>query len=207
MSLQIQIDLSDKVKANDLGALWDSEQNTWYIPDKKKISDYTKLIPEESDIIVKNPFFIAVNTGMCCSCKQETLIISIGAEQFLQGEYLDDESEEKEWLLEKQLVLFSEVRYIPKNVIKAIHDKYGFYRLLDENSESDIWSNYCIHCNSLQDDWSNHNQPGGAFFPCSKDEAKVIDLIKVNVNHDFPIVGGYALGDSNDLMRKYSKRL
>lgn len=208
MSLQIEFGINDIEKANSLGALWDNAINTWYIPDKKKIKDYSNYIPKGSDIIVKTSFLIAVSTGVCWSCKQDTILIAIGAEQFLQGEYTDDVSEDKEWIFEKQLVLFSDVTYLPLFVANEITKRYKFYRhVFSENYGTEYWANHCIHCNTLQDDWSNHNQPGGAFFPCSREEAKVIDLIKINVKHDFPIIGGYALGDSNDLISKYSKRI
>ncbi len=207
MSIQIEIDFKDNEKAEHLGATWDNELKIWYIPDKRKITDFKQWIPEDSDIIVKNPFLIAINKKNCNNCKKDTTLIALGAEQFIQAEFENEESNEKEWSLEKRLVLFSNITYLPKYVISMIQNKYPFFRYTFLKSiESYFWTNHCIHCNAIQDDWNAHNQPDGAFFPCSPENAETIELIKTDVKHDFPLVGGYAISDSNDLIKKYSQR-
>lgn len=53
MGIQINVDFKDKDRAKALGAFWDAELRTWYIPDKKKISAFSDFLPEEADTIVK----------------------------------------------------------------------------------------------------------------------------------------------------------
>jgi len=207
MSIQIEVAYNDKDIAKEKGAFWDTEFKTWYIPDKKKITDFADWIPEDSDIIIKSPFIIAKNTRFCWKCNKETTLIAIGAKQFMLSDYVNDESDEVKWKLEKYLTLFSDVTYIPKKIAELIQKKFPFYRYsYSKTINGKYWANNCIHCNSLQGDWFNHHEPDGAFFPCSPEEAGLIELIKIETKHDFPIVGGYSMSDSSDMIDKFAKR-
>jgi len=207
MGIQFEIEAKDKDKARYLGASWDNEQHTWYITGKKKLADFSEWMPEESDIIINNPMLIAVTKWHCTACKNETTLIALGAEHFLQAEYENDDVDVKTWTTVKQLVLFSGITYLPKNIGKLIQTDFPFFtHSFSEQVDEPYWVNHCIHCNTLQEDWLSHNQPDGAFFPCSPERAQRIELHKIQIKHDFPIVGGYALGDSNELINKYARR-
>ena len=72
MSIQIEVQYNDKDKAKKKGAFWDNELKTWYIPDKKKITDFSEWLPEQADVIIKTPILIAENSQNCWKCNKET---------------------------------------------------------------------------------------------------------------------------------------
>lgn len=199
MSIQIEVPYQDKEKAKVKGAFWDNVNKTWFIPDNKKIDVFQEWIPEQTDTIIKSPIYIAKNDRYCWKCNQKTPLIAIGGLELIMQDYVDDESDELEWYVEKNnLVLFSDVIYLPKQLIKIIQTNFPFFRLTySKTIQGKYWANNCIHCNSLQGDFFNHSEPGGAFCPMSEEEGKAIQLFKIDYNHDIPIVGGYSFDDYN----------
>jgi hypothetical protein len=207
MSIQIDVDFKDKEKAKQKGAFWDAELKTWYIPDNKNILDFTDWFPSGCDVIIKSPFYIAYNTRTCWKCHKETPLIAIGADKFIVLDYIDDESDDRKWNIQNYFTLFSDITFIPKNIIELIQNHYPFFKLaFSKTVNGKYWANTCVNCNALQGDWFNHNEPDGAFFPCSPEDARKIKLKKIELKHDFPIIGGYSFGDSNDFTYRFAKR-
>ncbi len=206
MSIRINVDYKDKDKAKNKGAFWDSELKTWFIPDNKKISDFEEWLPVDTSIIVKNPFFVVKNSRICWKCNNEIPLIALAAEKYILNEY-DDDSENSTWKIVNSLTLFSDITYLPPVIVEKIQSKYPFFKLsYSKTIGGKYWANTCIHCKALQGDFFNHCEPDGAFFPTSVDEAKVIELLKLDMKHDFPLRGNYSFGDTIYLIDKYSKR-
>ena len=197
MSIQIEVPYQDKDKAKAKGAFWDINNKTWYIPDKKKIDDFKEWLPKQAYIIIKVPILIAKNKRYCWKCNNETPLIAISGLDLIVQDYIDDDSEKVEWYQKKNnLALFSDVTYLPKQIIDIIQLRFPFFRFTYSRTiQGKYWANNCVHCNSLQGDFFNHNEPGGAFCPMSKEEGNAIELFKIDYQHDIPIVGGYGFDD------------
>ena len=207
MSIRLNVEFKDKDKAKQKGAFWDAELKTWYIPDNKKISDFEEWLPADSGIIIKNPLLIAKSKRACWKCNNETPLIAISSEKYIMEDYINEESEELEWNIVNSLTLFHDVTYIPANIIEMIQKRFPFFKLTYSRTiGGKYWANTCAHCKALQGDFFNHCEPDGAFFPTSEDEAREIELIEVDVKHDFSIIGSYSFGDSVYLIDSYSKR-
>ncbi len=197
MSIQIEVPYHDKDKAKAKGAFWDNDNKTWYIPDKKKIIDFQEWLPEQADCIIKAPILIAKNDRYCWKCNKETPLIAICGLEIITQDYMDDDSDNVEWYVGKEnLALFSNVTYLPKQIISKIQAIFPFFKLTySKTVQGKYWANNCVHCNSIQGDFFNHGEPGGAFCPMSEEEGSMIKLNKINYKHDIPIIGGLSFDD------------
>jgi len=194
MSIQIEVPYQEKNDAKAKGAFWDTNNKTWYIPERKKIDDFQNWFPEQTDIIIKPPILIANNTRYCWKCNKETPLIAVGGLELIMQDYIDDDTDKVEWFVKKNsLALFSEITYLPKQVVNIIQSKFPFFRYTySKIIQGKYWGNNCIHCNSLQGDFFNHGEPGGAFCPMSDEEGNEIKLYKIDYKHGIPIVGGFS---------------
>ncbi len=192
MSIQIDVPYQDKDRAKSQGAFWDTHNKTWYIPNTKKIANFVEWLPEQADMIIKAPILVAKNSSRCWKCGKETPLIAMGGLNFIMQNYSGDNSKKIEWSqVSNRLFLFSNITYLPKQIIDIIQSQYSSFKLTYSRTvQGKYWANTCIHCNSLQGDFFNHNEPDGAFFPMSKKEGLEIELLSIAYQHDIPIVGG-----------------
>ena len=196
MSIQLEVKYQDKERVKEKGGFWDTQLKTWYIPDNKKIVDFSEWIPENADVIIKSPILVAKNSRACWKCNKETPLISIGGLKIIISDYVDEDSDKIDWRVENELCLFSDITYLPKNILNIVQTKFTFFKYTYSNTiKRKYWANNCIHCNSLQGDFFNHNEPGGAFCPMSIEEGNSIKLFKIDYKHDIPIIGGYSFDD------------
>lgn len=188
----------------ELGGRWDGELKTWYIPDQGIIEEFISWLPENCGTIIKNPFFIAVSSRYCWKCNKETPLIALGAERKICI-FWDEDNENYGWDLEDDFLLFQNISYLPTKFAEFIKEDYDFFKYTySKTNQEKLWANCCIHCGALQGDWFNHNEPDGAFFPCTPKQAEAIVLQKTMFNYDIPIVADDSLGDPVSLIKKFA---
>ena len=206
MGIIMNIPFQHKDGFRKSGGYWDPELKTWYIPDFGKIQNFEMWFPDGCEAIVKTPFYLALSSRPCWKCGQITPLVAIGSDHYIQYEDTYD-NEDTLWTEEHNLTLFSNVTYVPKRIAEMIQKEYPFFQYkYSKTIEGKYWGNTCAHCGMLQGDWFNHNEPDGAFFPCSPEEAKAITLIKKSFKYDFPIVGDSSNGTPMEFIQIYSSK-
>ncbi|MFC2137766.1 DUF5710 domain-containing protein [Bacteroidota bacterium] len=199
MSIQIEVPYQEKNNAKGKGAFWDNDIKTWYIPNSNKIDEFQEWIPNRTDTIIKTPILIAKNFRDCWKCKKDTPLIAIGGKEILVKDFVEDESDKIEWFVEdNSLALFYNIVYLPIQLIKIVQSKFPFFKYTySKTIKGKYWANNCIHCNSIQGDFFNHCEPGGAFCPMSNEAGSFIKLFKIDYKHDIPIIGSFSFDDYN----------
>lgn len=150
MPIRIKVPYSEKDIAKSKGAFWDKEEKTWFIPDHKDIDCFIQWIDQDQiSIIVKTPFYIALNTKTCYKCAEITPVIALAAEQFyfLDHEDNDDGDDIEEWAFSDDFSFFSMPSYLNNEIASLLKEKYPHYKLGYSRTAGDkYWANHCIHC-------------------------------------------------------------
>lgn len=208
MAIIVDVPFLKKDEFKKDGGRWDAEMRTWYIPDHAQIENFEGWLPSECSMIIKSPFYLALAERTCWKCTRTTPLLSIGSDDYM--EYQEEEcsdGEDYSWQWGNEFILLESVTFLPAQIVHLIQTEYPFFQYqYSRQVGGKYWGNKCVHCGALQGDWFNHNEPDGAFFPCSAEEARAIRLVEMKFKYDFPIVGSVSFGDTTELIREYSQR-
>ncbi|WP_425390791.1 DUF5710 domain-containing protein [Ekhidna sp.] len=211
MPLKIDVPFKDKDEAKARGAFWEAELKTWYVPNHKKYDDFLQWInSDDFSIIAQTPFYIAKNQRKCWRCSELTTVVSLASNRFFELDYLNEGGNDEAiaWFPQNYFTFFSSPTYINKETIDLISQKFPFYKLgFSKTINGKYWANHCEKCNSLQGDFFNHNEPGGAFSPMSIEECQQITLMEVPAKFDLAIQAGTGWSSLNEEIIELSKRV
>lgn len=207
MPFKINVPYSEKEQVKSLGAKWDAESKTWFVPDNLNVSLFKSWLSNQNiSLIAKNPFYIGFNEQDCWKCKKETSVIALGCTAF-KVEELDD-NDESRWELNTEFSFFDYVEYIPEDIKSIINEKFPFYKQgFSKTMKSTYWVNHCINCNSIQGDYFLHSEPDSAFFPTDEQAAKALTLLQIYTKFDVGLICGYSYCSANELIMKYSPKM
>lgn len=203
MPLKINVAYSDKDIAKSKGAFWDTEQKTWFVPDHKNFNDFLSWIDTNKvSIIVKSPFFIAVNSRECYSCGKTTTVIALASDNFYYLDYDDNDNEK--WFQQECFSFFSMPVYLNDEVTNMLQELFPQYKIgYSKMADGKYWANHCEHCELLQGDFYLHSEPGGAFCPLDMDDYKKITLISVHMKFNIELNAEYSWASNADEILEY----
>ncbi|PZP49410.1 MAG: hypothetical protein DI598_07925 [Pseudopedobacter saltans] len=208
MPLKINVPYSEKDMAKSKGAFWDAEQKTWFVPDHKDINDFIQWIDTNASIIIKSPFFIAINSRHCYKCAKPTTVIALASDNFY---YLDDDNEENDnekWIQEDYFSFFSMPLYLNEEVRNVLNRLFPQYKLgYSKTVDGTYWANHCVHCGLLQGDFYLHSEPGEAFCPVSMEDYRQITLISIHTKFDIEINAGSSWASNADEILEYANSI
>ena len=154
ITLNVRFEDKDKVKA--LGARWDADQKTWYIPLGLETSPFALWIP-------KNPTFTAISEhiiilksiNLCWKCKTLSPVYGIALDSCeISGEEYD------------MPILCYYISSISPDALKIIQDIYPkYYSDYTKQSNSKYFLNHCQDCGAKFGDFMMYMEPGGSFCP------------------------------------------
>lgn len=199
---------SEKDSAKTKGALWDAIQKTWFIPDHKPINDFKQWIDTDNiEIIIKAPFYLALNDKNCWRCDSITKVISLYSDHFY---FLDNENEETDnefFYRAEYKSFFSNITFLDKDIQKFLNQNFPFFKLgFSKTIGEKYWASHCNKCNALQGDFFNHSEPGGAFFPVTMEDYEKLSLIKLPFQFDIGIKGSSSYISNQDEIYEFAKK-
>lgn len=201
--IKLNVPYSEKELAKQKGALWDSENKTWFIPSNKNLNFFTQwLNTEEISLIANSPFWLAVVQKYCWKCKKATDVIAFASKSFWTYEYCNDIDSEK-WLKQNFFSFFSNPVYIEKNILDIVCPHYPTFKIAYSHSLKErYWVNHCKHCNALQGDFFMHEEPGGEFFPLDVEGYNAITLFEIPCKYDLKMKASYGVSTNEKEMFK-----
>lgn len=207
MPLKINVAYSDKDIAKSKGAFWDVEQKTWFVPDHKDINDFIEWIDTmKASIIVRSPFFIAVNNRQCYSCAKRTTVISLASDNFYNLDYDDNDNEK--WFKEDYFSFFSTPVYFNDEVTNMLNRQFPDYKMgYSRTVGHKYWANHCKHCGALQGDFHLHSEPGGAFFPLGIEDCGSITLITIHTKFDIELKADSSAASNANEIIEYARSM
>lgn len=206
MPLKLNVPYSEKNEVKELGGFWDKDVKTWYVPKHKKYNDFVKWFNSDKiSIIAQTPYYICLNERGCWKCFKATQVIAFGSNNFYR---IDEENDDLiDWYKADYFSFFSYPIYINEESIEIINSVFPFYKLgYSHTQKGKYWVNHCEFCNSIQGDWHNHGEPGGAFCPGTLDEYENLTFIKVNAKFDLTLMAGIGHSSNQKEIYYYSKK-
>lgn len=175
-STDLKVPYSEKDQAKALGAKWDAQRKTWFVPDGIDLARFKRWLPATSDLPLQAAHFALARTlTRCWKCSAVTtayaIVIPAGGKVLEPG---DDEFED-EWRILAESVALSHVDEISTKAADMIKvHAPGFYSDYSRTTNSLYWANHCMACGVILGDFYLHNEPGGAFFPLDQHHADSI---------------------------------
>ena len=208
MPFKINVPFSEKDIVKAKGAFWDAIQKTWFIPDHKQINDFMKWIDIENiDIIIKAPFYLALNKRDCWKCGYMTKVISLYSDNFYFLESEDVESEGQIFHKSEFKSFFSDITFLDKEIHQFLNQNFPFFKLgFSKTIGGKYWANHCEKCNSLQGDFFNHSEPGGPFYPVTIEECMELVLLKLPFQFDIGIKGSISYSSNEDEIYEFANK-
>jgi hypothetical protein len=123
------------------------------------------------------------SSGPCQRPRFPLKTIALGARNFF---YFDDEDS---WIRAACPTLFRYVTGIDDKVLAYLNQFYPFFRQKYSHTvEGSYFANTCTTCGSLQGDFHNHEDFGGAFFHDPfKPKPSHVKLITIDIPYDYQI--------------------
>lgn len=195
--INLKVPFAQKDQAKELGARWDSEQKTWYIPPGTDPTQFTRWMPQPhtastltSDdysvyTVRASHYFIAKSHTVCWRCKEMTAVFAFALPPEHEiHEWEDDDTDY--WYSPEGFSILSMVDGLTASALNSVQRLTKNYRMAySKKAGARYFMNHCEHCNATQGDFYMHNEPGGAFFPTTEWEAQRIQLYPV----DSPFMG------------------
>jgi hypothetical protein len=193
MPLKLKVPFEEKDEVKELGAWWNQVHKCWNIPDHvSDIDKFVKWIPVIDGCIVRKPYFLAVNTIACWRCGGVTPMIALGAKNYYEFRYEDENDPDnlrRHWRKLNDATLFSDAVVIDPVVTEYLHQRHPFYKLTySKMQERSTYANTCPSCKVLQGEWHNHSDFGGAFFSDPFDKQPIqVKIIPLDIEFDYHI--------------------
>ena len=185
--IDLKVSFAEKDEAKTLGARWDKDLKTWYIPDGVDASLFAKwlhvptAISDEPEYRIRSiNYFIACSHTLCWKCQQQTKVFAFILPEEHQEYIYDDEDEEGYWSNYEAIGTMSNVLKLELSVWKRLQTFTKLYKpAYSKQAGGRYFMNHCEHCNATQGDFFMHSEPGGAFFPTTEGEAGRITVYPI----------------------------
>lgn len=178
--INLKVPFAEKDEAKSLGARWDKDLKTWYVPDGVDASLFAKwlhapvAISNEPKYAIHSPhYFIACSHTACWKCGEQTKVFAfILPEEHQEYVFPEFEGEEGYWSRYQAIGTMSNVIGLEISVWKRLQTFTQLYKpAYSRQAGGRYFMNHCEHCNATQGDFFMHSEPGGAFFPTTEAEA------------------------------------
>lgn len=177
----IAVDYVEKDEAKALGAKWDSDRRSWYIPEGVDPRPFDRWLPKEDSFI-----YVVVSHRVCWKCGEQTTVVAFGVPY---GEPYDfDECDWGEGLYPAYdpgtydaLALVPRLGSTPKELRDYLEKEYGYRPKMSRTTGLLQLNNTCDCCGSLQGEFFDFDEPGGAFALASPADIEHLEFYRVPV--------------------------
>jgi hypothetical protein len=105
-----------------------------------------------------------------------------------------------------EVCTLSEITEMPASVLAFVQKRFpSFKRKFSKTTGSEYYANTCPKCGVLSGDFFLHCEPGGSFFPESKEDAAALNVEEIPLEGPIEVEAGLGMG-SGDLILEHGKR-
>jgi uncharacterized protein DUF5710 len=208
----LDVPYRQKDEAKALGARWNPELRTWYVPAGVSAERFARWLPQagRAGVRLKAPIYAVEARTQCWSCGDLTPVVALGVEaldespteveraQHDASREASESSEDREGLL-----VLSGIEELPRDLQELLARRYPFLKKrYSKTAQCRYFMNHC-HCGAPLGDFFLHSEPGASFCPTSREEAAQIVLralpvsgtrvVRAGVGQQFPdLIGIHA---------------
>ncbi len=184
----INVPYAEKNAAKELGAKWDPQKKSWFIPKELDQLYFKKWLQENNNKnldadIRSNGFFIVESLEQCWRCRQITSVFAFLLPEDHQVKNYDENADDDTpiWVTAGYKVILGFIRFLNKECLETIQKISSHYYFdFSKTASSSYYMNHCRNCNSRLGDFYMHSEPGGAFSPMTCEQAGDIKLYWYN---------------------------
>jgi hypothetical protein len=160
-------------------AVWLDQPPGWFATNNSDIDALSAWIPN----LASARFFVASSQESCWKCGDISTVYCLAMpEGYLSMDVQGDPNgEDEEAVVESVLAdsgtFISNLTLVNGSVRRLLREKCPSYHLdFSQTNEGHYFMNHCGHCGAKFGDFYMHDEPDGAFFPTTEEEAKNITL-------------------------------
>lgn len=143
---------------------------------------------------INPPNYLVSKTINCWNCDKDMAVVAV-----MSPNIIEDEAD-------GQICILSDITCLPENLLKMINERFPFFRLkYSKEADSEYYANICPSCGMLSGDFFLHNEPGGPFFPVTKEEAQELMIEQLSIETPVEVEAGYHVGPG-ELIMEFGKR-
>jgi uncharacterized protein DUF5710 len=163
--IDLRVPMSDKDAANRLGARWDPQHKTWYVPDGVDAGPLQKWIAvPQSPNIRADHWFLATTTRECWCCHISSTVFGIALPEGHEALIVEDDPDHDYWQPGELPTILSYVTDVAEPVASRLQRLAPRYRIdYSQTIHSFYWMNHCEHCGAKLGDFETFEEPGVAF--------------------------------------------
>jgi hypothetical protein len=189
MRTYLDVPFSEKDQAKQLGARWDPPSKRWYVPPGLPLQPFERWLPDSSPMQMLAPIWLVESVSACWKCHGRTRVfclacagVQVDAEGTVEG---GDDGE---------MVFVSDLSTIDPRIEPMLRASAPGYALdYSKTQDARVWMNHCARCGAKLGDFYLHEEPGGAFFPTTPEEERLLRFSELLVKGTFLFFGSYGL--------------
>ncbi|KAE8753528.1 hypothetical protein FSO04_44660 [Paraburkholderia madseniana] len=168
-------------------AVWVDDPAGWFATDLSGCEALARWMPD----YVAPHFYLATTREQSWRCGEATAVHCIACTgDYLQRrlDYDEDDGAVRgvEWAISEYGsfvgMFIGNLTLVNGSVRRLISERCpGYYVDLSKMADSSYYMNHCAHCNAKFGDFFMYSEPGGAFFPVTPEEAKLIQLTRIDL--------------------------
>jgi Domain of unknown function (DUF5710) len=165
--IDLQVPFTEKHEARKLGARWDTQLRTWYVPNSADRPRFEKWIPAPSPPNVRAPFwYLARSMRVCWRCKASTQVFAILLPAAYEALFVGDDPADDCWERAEAPTVLSYVVEVPLSAAAHLRTYARPYRIdFSNTTRSRYWMNHCEHCDSRLGDFETLQEYGTFYEP------------------------------------------
>lgn len=170
----------DQVKA--LGAKWDQQRRSWFVPEGVDLEPFARWFEVEED----REFYIVVARRRCWDCGKRTTVVALGIPY---GDHFRDMADTRGGdpalrdgapHIIDSLGLIPRLGAMPRELRNHLDLKYAYRLMRSKTTGVAELNNCCDHCGALQGEHFDFHEPGGAFFPFAESDLDDLEFFRTH---------------------------
>lgn len=171
--MDLEVPFFEKDDAKRLGARWNPQRRTWYVPPGVNPRPFARWRPGEPEAqpyrVLSRETYLVTAAEECWRCKQAFQAVAcLMAPGFVLNEQPNGSREERsaDWAFVEYITR------LPPDAIGFIQSVQPAYRQgFSKTTDSRYYANHCPSCRALQGDFHLYSEPDGAFWLVSAMDA------------------------------------
>jgi hypothetical protein len=187
--VELDVHYSEKDEAKRLGAKWNPERKTWYVPSGMDSQPFERWIPlppsghedQSPSQMIHAPVWLLISYERCYRCRMDSAVFALSADKFVDIEFGEDHEVYFQQIDAEQHghISFYNLERLDDRIATLLARDAPKFRLNFSQSQSKrVYMNHCQHCDAKLGDFFLHCELGGAFCPDSFDPIQDLDRMK-----------------------------
>jgi uncharacterized protein DUF5710 len=182
--VELRVPFHEKDDAKRLGARWDADRKTWFVPAGADLHAFERWLPEAPHINVRSSmYWIVTSTRKCWKCDRGTEVFAFALPEGHFCLEIDDSAPPESceiWERGELNVVPHYIDYLTETVQGRMREVTPHYRIdFSQTTCSSYWMNHCEYCGSKQGDYELFCEPGVAFMPITPQQVSRIRTVQV----------------------------